>query len=293
MFIRIKAVPNWAILSLMANGLLVSFLCFFLVRGRGSLTFSNATASTPHVVKTAATATSPRSGQITPMPSVASISSTQTHMGPRHQLTYQQWVELLAQEATAAATNQPERLTVLLGDSLSLWFPINLLPGQQSWLNQGISGETTAGLLDRLALLEQTQPQTIFVMIGINDLIRGVDDKTILANYRNIIRSLRRSHPQSQIVVQSILPHAAAESTWEGRDRLLNLPNDRIRQLNQRLEAIATQQKVSYLNLYPLFADQDGNLQMLLSTDGLHLNEQGYLVWRTALEMYRQELSEE
>jgi lysophospholipase L1-like esterase len=283
-FIRFKTIPSWAILSLAANGLLVSVLCFLLVKGRGWLVFSNATASTPDSVKTAATVVSPINADSTPAPAVD--MSIQTDMGPRHQLTYQQWVELLAQEATATATNQPQSLAVLLGDSLSLWFPVDLLPAQQSWLNQGISGETTAGLLDRLALLEQTQPQAIFVMIGINDLIRGIDDKVILKNYRDIIRSLRRSHPQSQIVVQSILPHAAAQSTWEGRDRLLNLPNERIRQLNQRLEAIAIQQKVDYLNLYPLFADQEGNLQMLLSTDGLHLNQQGYLVWRTALEIY-------
>jgi lysophospholipase L1-like esterase len=216
------------------------------------------------------------------------LTSTSPEIGPRYQLTYKQWVDLLAQEAKAVAENNPENLVILLGDSISLWFPTHLLPINRTWLNQGISGETTARLLERLDLFDETQPQTIFLMIGINDLIRGADDDTILANQAEIIHYLKNVHPQTQIVVQSVLPHAAEAATWEGRDRLLEIPNSRIRHLNQELKEIATTEDADYLELYPLFADGKGNLQPTLSTDGLHLNEQGYLVWRTALEMYSQ-----
>ena len=41
-----------------------------------------------------------------------------------------------------------------------------------------------------------------------------------------------------------------------------------------------------YLNLHPLFTDQQGNLRSNFTTDGLHLSPPGYLVWRTALQMY-------
>jgi lysophospholipase L1-like esterase len=204
-------------------------------------------------------------------------------LGPRHQLNYQQWVELLGQEAEVAARQQPKHLTILAGDSLSLWFPNEMLPPERIWLNQGISGETSKGLLNRLELFDQTQPDAILVMIGINDLIRGIQDETILANQQLILRYLRRVHPQATIVVQSILPHSAQKVTWEGRDRLLAIPNRRIQKLNQQLQAIAEQENVVYLDLYPLFADTEGNLKTELSTDGLHLNSQGYGVWRNAL----------
>lgn len=207
--------------------------------------------------------------------------------GPRHQLSYQQWVNLLAQEADALATQQPQQLTILLGDSISLWFPPHLLSAEQTWLNQGISGETTAGLLKRLTLFEHTQPDTILLMIGINDLIRGVDDATILRNYGAIVRHLKQAHPNSQLVVQSILPHGDGNAVWEGRDRLLALPNSRIQALNRKIEAIARQEQVEYLDLYPLFATAEGDLRPALSTDGLHLSEQGYLVWQTALTLYQ------
>lgn len=207
-------------------------------------------------------------------------------LGPRHKLSYQQWLDILKQEARVAAEKHPRNLTILAGDSLSLWFPPDLLPEDRNWLNQGISGETSDGLLKRLDVFDSTKPEIILVMIGINDLIRGVGDEEILANQKQIIRYLRRTHPDTKIMLQSILPHGADEATWEGRDKLLAIPNSRIRKLNQELQTIANQQSIQYLNLYPLFANKQGNMRREFSTDGLHLNPQGYTVWRTALQIY-------
>ncbi|MEP0887895.1 MULTISPECIES: GDSL-type esterase/lipase family protein [unclassified Leptolyngbya] len=207
-------------------------------------------------------------------------------LGTRHQLNYPQWVDLLAQEAQAVAVQKPKHLSVLLGDSISLWFPPDLLLPGRVWLNQGISGENSTGLLQRLDLLDQTEPDTILLMIGINDLLQGVDDETILHNQRQIVQYLKSAHPDAEIVMQSILPHAGEEATWEGRDRLLAIPNHRIQLLNEQLAEIAQEEEIEYLDLYPLFADSQGNLQMNLSTDGLHLNTDGYWVWRSGLQMY-------
>lgn len=207
-------------------------------------------------------------------------------LGPRHQLSYPQWLDMLKQEAKITADKNPQRLTILAGDSLSLWFPPELLPEDRNWLNQGISGEVSNGLLQRLDLFDRTQPDMILVMVGINDLIRGLDDQEILTNYRQIISYLRRKHPQAEIVIQSILPHGAGGTTWEGKEKLLAIPNSRIRKLNQELNNIATKKGARYLNLHPLFTDQQGNLRSNFTTDGLHLSPPGYLVWRTALQMY-------
>ena len=207
-------------------------------------------------------------------------------LGPRHKLSYPQWLDILKQEAKITARKNPQRLTILAGDSLSLWFPPELLPEDRSWLNQGISGEVSNGLLQRLDFFDRTKPEKIFIMVGINDLIRGLDDQEILANYQQIISYLRRKHPQTEIVVQSILPHGEEGITWEGKEKLLAIPNPRIRNLNQELNNLATEKGVKYLNLHPLFTDKQGNLRSDFTTDGLHLSPPGYLVWRTALQMY-------
>lgn len=263
-----KKFPAWALISLAVNGLLVVAVTTGLQR--------NYQWSIPPVNQSAVAA---RVATSTPEP---------TQSGTRHLLNYQQWVALLQQEAEVAAAQKPERLSILLGDSISLWFPSPLLPPKRSWLNQGISGETSAGLLERLALIDRTQPEVIFVLIGINDLIRGGTDETILANQQLIIRYLRQVHPQAKIVLQSILPHGTDKVTWEGRDRLLAIPNTRILALNEQLKAIAKAEGGVYLDLYPLFADDKGNLNPEFSSDGLHLSTQGYKIWRNAIIVFNQ-----
>ncbi|MEB3293412.1 MAG: hypothetical protein VKJ24_09640, partial [Synechococcales bacterium] len=55
-----------------------------------------------------------------------------------------------------------------------------------------------------------------------------------------------------------------------------------------QLATIAQEEQVFFLNLYPLFANEEGFLRSELSTDGLHLNPEGYRVWRTALQVFGQ-----
>lgn len=208
-------------------------------------------------------------------------------LGPQHRWTYQEWVEQLEREAVAIANNPPDHLYVLLGDSISLWFPHELLPSNVTWLNQGISGEGSAGLLKRLDLLGDTDPTVIYLMIGVNDLIREVRDETVLANNRLIIQDLKEMHPDTVIVLQSILPHAGDRSTWEGKERLLAVSNERIRDLNQQLAQLAADESIYYLDLQPLFSDPEGNLRLDLTTDGLHLNDNGYRVWASALQLHQ------
>ena len=209
-------------------------------------------------------------------------------LGNRTHIGYEGWINILAKEAETAAIKQPKDLNILAGDSISLWFPPDLLPEGKTWLNQAISGETTAGLLKRLKLFEKTKPKTIFVMIGINDLIAGTKDEEILSHHRLILTYLRRVHPQTQIVLQSILPHGNDKSSSTQRDRLLPIPNERIRQLNEQLKLMAQEKGTYFLDLYPLFSDPEGNLRSELSTDGLHLSQQGYLVWASAIKLFSQ-----
>ncbi|MBD3883119.1 G-D-S-L family lipolytic protein [Phormidium tenue FACHB-886] len=268
--------PRWVLWSLVSNGALAIAVGLLLLRGASPSTASPSTAKAENT--TVATA--------------SAGAGSSSELGARHQLTYQQWVTLLAQEAKVAATQKPDQLNILAGDSISLWFPQALLPQQLNWLNQGISGETSAGLLRRLDLFDQTEPETIFVMVGINDLIKDVRDETLLANQQEIVQSLKEAHPEAQIVLQSILPHAGARATWEGRDRLQEISTSHIQELNEELEAIAEQEGVYYLDLYPLFADSQGNLRPELTSDGLHLSAQGYQVWSAALQVYTREVLE-
>ncbi|MCT7980118.1 SGNH/GDSL hydrolase family protein [Laspinema olomoucense] len=189
------------------------------------------------------------------------------------QPTYEQWKALLEREAQAVAKGQgSNRLAVLLGDSISMWFPQDRLPQGPIWLNQGISGDTSRGILSRLSALRGTRPDTIYILAGINDLRQGIGVEEIVENHRQILRRLGQEHPGAQVILQSILP-----------TRLPQISNGQIEWINQQLAAIAWEEGASYLDLYAQFSDRAGNLQVGLTTDGLHLNARGYELWQGTL----------
>ncbi|MEH2141624.1 SGNH/GDSL hydrolase family protein [Nostoc sp.] len=264
-----KTFPIWAFFSLLTNGILMLAVILLIWQQQRLAAFFGGVITSPEPIN------------LNNSPQVVTPD-----LGRRHQLTYQEWVNILKQEAKVAADQRTPHLSILAGDSLSLWFPPDLLPEGKNWLNQGISGETSNGLLKRLKIFDRTQPELIFVMIGINDLIGGMSDGVILDNQRQIISYLQKAHPTAQIIVQSILPHGAEEATWKGREKLQTIANSRIRQLNQQLQSISTKKGVKYLDLYPLFTNKQGNLRREFTTDGLHLSLEGYIVWRSALQIY-------
>jgi lysophospholipase L1-like esterase len=264
-----KTFPLWAFFSLLTNGILMLAVVLLIWQQQRLTAFFGGIITSPEQIN---------------QNNLDQIGTLD--LGPRHQLTYQQWVDILKQEAKVAADRHPPHLTILAGDSLTLWFPTELLPEGKNWLNQGISGEISKGLLKRLNIFDRTQPEVIFVMIGINDLIRGTNDEVILDNHRQIINYLQNVHPKAQIVIQSILPHGSDKATWKGRDKLLAVANTRIRRLNEQLQSISHKKGVKFLDLYPLFTNTEGNLRQEFTTDGLHLNREGYIVWRSALQIY-------
>ena len=279
---RSVSLTGWTIASTALSGLV-----FLALLNRGSLTALLETKGSAG--QTAAIAQPSPQPQLSPYPEP--LASPQS--GSRVYLSYEQWVALVGREAKVAAEDRPAHLTILAGDSLSLWFPQELLPTGFSWLNQGISGDASYGLLRRLKLFDATDPETVFVMVGINDLSQGLRRETVLANHREIIHHLKAAHPHARIVVQSILPHAAdralkSASPPPWATRLINTPNAAIRDLNQQLAIAAKEENVDYLNLHVFFTDSQGEMQVELTTDGLHLNRRGYEVWRSQLQAFQQ-----
>ncbi len=196
--------------------------------------------------------------------------------------SYWQWRELLALEAKAAGQGKGQNsLTVMVGDSLSQWFPADHLPDRQIWLNQSISGDTTDGILRRLSVLKTAKPDTIYFMAGVNDLKRGASDQEILRNIHQILTRLKQQHPNVQIVVQSILPTRSA-----------HIPNARIAAINPMIHSLTQRHGVDYLDLHRQFRDWDGGLRSELTTDGVHLSALGYQVWQSALNQMDQRLAQ-
>lgn len=164
---------------------------------------------------------------------------------------------------------------VFLGNSITERGPWwELLPGEIV-LNRGIGGDNTFGVLARLEGVAKTQPRKLFLLIGINDLSRGLPIPVILNNYRRILTYLRQNTAGTKIYVQSVLPlnEAVTQAAY------LKNKKDSIIILNRGIRQIATEFGLPYINLHPLFADNNGDLKKELTADGIHLRPPAYLLW--------------
>jgi lysophospholipase L1-like esterase len=171
---------------------------------------------------------------------------------------------------------------VFLGNSITdgaEWF--ELLQNKKC-RNRGISGDVTEGILLRLDGVTRLKPSAIFILIGINDLSRNISVDEITGRYREILQRIQKETPRTKVYVQSVMPVNPAtggNTRHEGKTEL-------IIELNGRLQALAKEFGLTYIDLFTPLADKNNLLPKRYSIDGLHLSYEGYSVWAGILRQY-------
>jgi len=168
-----------------------------------------------------------------------------------------------------------------LGDSFTDNCEWNELLSNPKIKNRGINGDTTEGVLNRLTQITQSKPQKIFIMIGINDLLNNIETNKILDNYQKIITIIKKDSPTTKIYIESILP-----MNFELDKAKRNVNNQNILDFNNNLNKLANNSDIFYIDLYSAFLDSSGQLNQKYTLDGIHLNGQGYLIWKNQLANY-------
>lgn len=152
--------------------------------------------------------------------------------------------------------------------------------------NRGISADIAEGVLDRLETITKGHPAKIFIMIGTNDLARGISVDQTVGNITRIVDRIAAESPSTRIYLQSILPVSAHFGRFEGHTS----KGADIREANARLKSMAAEKGITYIDLHRLFTDpQTGDMNLAYTNDGLHLNGQGYILWRDAVSPYVKE----
>jgi lysophospholipase L1-like esterase len=188
-----------------------------------------------------------------------------------------------ARKAMFAGLPDSKSEIVFLGDSLTDQGEWAELFKNGDIINRGISGDTTTGIIERLDEIIRSQPDKIFLMIGINDLWN--EHKTvpeIVSNYQKILEKIAQKSPQTQIFMQSILP--INQKSYQ-----IAINNQDIVKVNQQLSKLAKQLSYNYLNLHDSFLDNNGQLDVQYTMDGVHLNDRAYLLWKKIVEPYVRE----
>ncbi|MEO8399616.1 MAG: GDSL-type esterase/lipase family protein [Ignavibacteriaceae bacterium] len=145
--------------------------------------------------------------------------------------------------------------------------------------NRGLSGDETAGVLDRLDEVLESKPKQIFLMIGVNDLRHGIPTETIIKNYKEIVKKIIKVSPSTELIIQSVLP-----VNNKIKDAKTN--NETVIRLNNEIKKISNKNNLLYVDLFKRLIDQEGNLRKEYSSDGLHINGEAYLIWKEAIKGY-------
>ena len=119
--------------------------------------------------------------------------------------------------------------------------------------------------------------KNIFICLGLNDL--NIDDKTCEC-YQQVISNILELSPEVNINIISM--------TYTLKDQGVGkLNNDEIRIYNEQLQKMAAENGWGFVNIAPLLADEEGNLNVGYCSDGfLHQNPEAYKIWTQALRQY-------
>jgi lysophospholipase L1-like esterase len=142
-------------------------------------------------------------------------------------------------------------------------------------LNRGISGDNTFGVLARLEEIVRHKPAKLFLMIGVNDLSKNIPTHIVIQNIFSIVGRIRAESPKTQIFVQSLLPVNPGHKKFPAR---FNKQAD-METINAQLKKYPDALHYTFVNIFNEFLDGSLKLDMLYTTDGLHLNSSGYVLW--------------
>lgn len=185
----------------------------------------------------------------------------------------------ISRVASFMNSNSDQGKIVFLGDSLTEMNNWSEMMNNPNIVNRGISNDTTSGVFNRLSEIVRLKPEKIFIMIGINDIGKGLFTEDITINLSGILDIIKTELPDTTIYVESVLP-INKDIFKTGTEE------KQITDLNFSLNKLCERYKVKFIDLYPLFTVSKDKLNPDYTDGGLHISKNGYKVWSEAIKEY-------
>lgn len=134
-------------------------------------------------------------------------------------------------------------------------------------------GEEKISILDALALKEYGK---VYISLGVNEL-GYYDPDGYAETYGQLIDAVREIQPGADIYVQSIVPVNTAKC--EANDQPSYVTNETIAAYNGALYAMCTEKAAYLLRVDEALVDETGEPPRELSSDGVHFQKEGYVLW--------------
>lgn len=177
---------------------------------------------------------------------------------------------------------------VYLGDSITEWYPITELYEEDTpIIKSGKAGYETKDILDNLdELVYQYNPTKVIILIGTNDLNSDATQEETIKNIKEIINKITKHRPKTKLYLQSIYPINLTNDKKINKKNIGKRTNNTIIKVNKELKKYCQEKNITYIDMYKELTDQEGNLALKYTIDGLHLSQLGYLKVTKVLSTY-------
>ena len=146
---------------------------------------------------------------------------------------------------------------------------------ENNYICRGIGGQTSPLLLLRFRQdVIDLHPKVVVINAGINDIAENTGEYDIdftLGNIKSMAELARIN--KIEVVLTSILP--CAGNGWKGH--ITDVPA-KIKELNDKIKEYALDNDFYYLDYYSHMEASDGSFIKEYTFDGLHPNEEGYMI---------------
>ncbi len=121
-------------------------------------------------------------------------------------------------------------------------------------------------------ILEENRYGKVYIMLGINEL--GYDFEQNLKRYEELVAAVHEAQPEAVIYICANL-HVTKEQSQ--LDEYFN--NVNINRFNEAIAGLADDEVSFYIDINPMFDDEEGNLSEEFSSDGAHVMGIYYEDW--------------
>ena len=183
--------------------------------------------------------------------------------------------------------NDPiDNLVIFMGNSITenwIHFRPNFFK-ENSFLNRGISGQTTPQMLIRFKPdVVNLNPDSVVILAGIND-IAGNTGPMVISNIAENIFSMAEIAKEYgiKVFICSVLPAKG----FPGAPNLNVKPAKKVMSLNKMLKEYCQKNKIIYVDYYSQMNDGEGGLRVpefTSANDLVHPNSAGYAVMESII----------
>ena len=126
-----------------------------------------------------------------------------------------------------------------------------------------------------LGALAQKQYQSVYIMMGINEL--GYPVESYRSGLSKLLERVIEIQPNAVIYLQTLPP--VNEETAQKNKLDASINNDNVAAFNQVIVELATQYKVALVDTGAAYRDENGSLPADLASDGVHFTPGAYRRW--------------